>query len=215
MNIQNLQWGSGRRAAISLFLLLVGLVPAPTSLAEKCRLEGRVTDVFGHVIPGAEIVLTDLVGNKIRQAESSRDGEFSLHRLPVGSLAMVVTYAGFLPAHFQIDCRRGDRERLDVGLHVVDLTDSPGCHLSGSVVREGSETPLASVLIKAFGAFDPQLAFATFTGREGRFELRIDDAAQYLVFAQAPGFVVQAEGLLCNAGASKTINFAVVTDSGF
>lgn len=209
MNFQTSQWRTRHQAVLGLFLLLVGTVPAPQALAEKGRLEGRVTDLFGGVIPGAEIVLTDPAGKKIRETESAKDGEFSLRLLPVGSLALVVTFDGFVPARFQIDLRRGERKQLDVGLHVVDFTDSPGCHLSGRVVREGRGTPLAGVWIKAFGAFDPQLAFAAVTGREGRFELRIDQAAQYLVFAQAPGFVVRAKGLLCNGGASKSVRFAL------
>jgi hypothetical protein len=103
-------------------LLAVVLLASASALAqtEKATLRGTITDQSAGVIPGADIVLTDLATNvDIRQLISDSNGLFEIAGLAPGSYRVKVDMAGFrsfVASDVKLD--GGQTRRLDVVLQV-------------------------------------------------------------------------------------------------
>lgn len=63
--------------------------------------------------------------------------------------------------------------------------------------------------MKAVAAFDKGLEFSAVARRDGRFSLDIDRAAQYLVVAHFPGFLVRSKEIVCQVSPQPTLLFSL------
>ncbi|RPJ59001.1 MAG: hypothetical protein EHM23_15605 [Acidobacteria bacterium] len=105
------------RAYLVVFLLLAGTAVAQT---EKSTLRGTVTDQSGAIIPGADIVLTDLATNvEVRRLVSDNNGNFEIPDLKPGTYRVKVDLAGFRSFVAEgVKLDGGQTRRLDVPLQV-------------------------------------------------------------------------------------------------
>ncbi len=101
-------------------LLLILVLSAVTAFAqtEKATLRGTVTDQSGAIVPGVEIVVTDLTTNvEARRSLSDGNGNFEIPDLKPGTYRVRVEMSGFRPFV-------ADDLKLDAGLvrrHDINL----------------------------------------------------------------------------------------------
>jgi hypothetical protein len=105
-----------------------------------------------------------------------------------------------------VELGKGEKRSLDIALDLVDLTGPSYCRVSGHVSRKKNGEAVHGATVKAISAFDPKRKFSTTTARDGYFELKLP-AAQYLIFAYWPGFIIDVDGLVCQEGVDASINF--------
>ncbi len=105
------------RVFLVVLLLLAGTAVAQT---EKSTLRGTVTDQSGGVIPGADIVITDLATNvEVRRLISDSNGNYEIPDLKPGRYRVKVDLSGFrtfVAEDVKLD--GGQTRRLDVPLQV-------------------------------------------------------------------------------------------------
>lgn len=187
------------RKLVSLIYAILALSLALCALAadNNYKLEGRITDLFGNVIPGAKVVAFDSSNREIGEVTSDDEGRYFFRVLPEVTNRLRISYDGFTTVEYPLSLSLDGKRRLDVGLHLIDLADSPGCRLRGQLLCTDPKDTVANIRIKGIGAFDPNLTFAIRSDSDGHFEVDIEEAAEYIVFAQAPDFPLRPIGVHC------------------
>jgi len=118
-----------------LVLLCVFSAQAQLSTAS---LKGTVTDASGAVVPGADVVATQVQTNYTARVVSDDAGLFSLPSLPVGPYKLKVTAKGFAPyeqtgivltvsqvANFQVALKvGGEEQKIEVNADVSTVQTS-------------------------------------------------------------------------------------------
>jgi hypothetical protein len=96
------------RIRLLIFFLIISAVIA-LAQTEKATLRGTVADPSRLVVPGAEIVVTDLATNiEVRRFISDTNGNYEVPDLRPGTYRVKVEMAGFRPYV-------ADSPRLDAG----------------------------------------------------------------------------------------------------
>ncbi len=121
-----------KSVASLLFVLSILLFPAPSNAqTSRASLRGRVTNATGAEIPGAQIRLTHIDTNEMREAAATADGEFTLSQLPPGAYRLEVESTGYGKYAKQFELQVNQIQRLDVVLEVgplpvevVDVSDN-------------------------------------------------------------------------------------------
>jgi hypothetical protein len=83
------------RLAVSLIILLVCLITSCVSQTETATVSGRISDEQGAVVPGAELVLTNVDTNLKTQQTSNKDGLYVFAGLKPGRYILAVSKGGF------------------------------------------------------------------------------------------------------------------------
>jgi len=131
-----------KRIVAMLSLLTAGAVLAMPVQDAGARLEGRVTDVSGGPLPGAQITAREVDGTK-HATVTDAQGAFSLS-LPVGSYAVRVTLASFeTEERRDVRVQAGKTTRLDVTLRVAEIDEAV------TVVAEVAPAPLRKDRLQA------------------------------------------------------------------
>jgi len=88
------------------------------------RINGRVTDATGAVIPGAEIRVTQTDTNAVRTTTSGEDGSYVLADLPIGPYTLDARKEGFTKYRQSgIVLQVGSNATIDVPLSVGNVTE--------------------------------------------------------------------------------------------
>lgn len=124
----------------------LGATPDGADGGKSSRLEGRVTDLFGMALKGTEIQLVHTIGKPSREILTDSNGDFSFRRLAAGSYQLRASLPGFKAKTLEVELKTQQVRRVDLGLHLVQLTDDPLCRVTGRVVREGGDEPLPGSL---------------------------------------------------------------------
>jgi hypothetical protein len=152
----------------------------------KGTLNGTVTDQTGALIPGATIVVTNMLTGETKELVSAADGGYTVPFLPVGNYSIAVTQHGFKSktqsgitlttdqiATVNIQLQLGDvTQHVDVSAEAEMLNTTTGA--IGQVVNQSSvnELPLngrnpAQLVFLAPGAIDGTITGATATPGSG------------------------------------------------
>jgi hypothetical protein len=95
----NAELRSDRRSAwvigLLFLLLLATATPIKAQSPELARVSGTVLDVSGGAVAGAEVMLTEIDGSRVRAVVTGPDGTFAFAALPAGSYVLTVTAMGF------------------------------------------------------------------------------------------------------------------------
>ena len=83
-----------RAFGLSLFFLFA---TAPSVLAQRAQLTGRVTDGAGAIVPGVQVVATNLNTGVSREGLSNDEGYYTIPLLPPGEYRLSVRKDGFKP----------------------------------------------------------------------------------------------------------------------
>jgi TonB-dependent receptor len=102
---------------IALFAASLLTILSTISLAQNGRgiIVGRVTDIAGAVLQGAEIRLAPQAATAVSNAV----GEFTITNLSPGSYTVTVTYVGFSPFTAKVDVTAGQTARMAAALSVA------------------------------------------------------------------------------------------------
>lgn len=96
---------AGSKWVISLFVTLLVLVlavsVAPAQSSGTSTLQGTVTDSTGAVVPGAEVIITNVGTGVSRTATSNENGFYSAQSLQGGDYRLTITKAGFKKSRVQ------------------------------------------------------------------------------------------------------------------
>jgi hypothetical protein len=94
-------------------LLLFGHTSQSWAQARTGAISGRVTDVTGAVLKGAQVALEAQAISVV----SNDQGLFFINGLAAGPYTLTVTYVGYFYSHFQVDAQGS--VRIAQGLNVV------------------------------------------------------------------------------------------------
>jgi len=107
---------SPSRAVFAALLAITALGSFPVA-AQTAQLSGRVLDVRGEPLPGAEVVLRDPEGGSVRfGAVSTSDGTFLIHNVLPGGYALRVSFLGYETYEAAVQLPPGERLQLEVAL---------------------------------------------------------------------------------------------------
>ena len=140
-------WASRLPSLVFLSLVLILGCSMPASAQSEWR--GRIIDVNGAVVPGAQIVINK-DGRTISSIVSDRDGRFSLPYDDAEYLLTVIA-DGFATANQTVVITREKASAVDVILQVspysatVTVTDSAGYQAAGFSTALKSSLPLRDV----------------------------------------------------------------------
>ncbi len=184
-------WRFGRTFGLLLLLLTA---KAQESL---CRLDGRVVDLAGNVLEGAQVILTNSAGRVVDQ-RAAVNGKFTFAGIEPGTLRMNVTAPGFHSEHRIVVLRAGDVVHLDIGLFVGRVGDPPTIRVDG-MVRTPDGKPASGAVVTVRPTWNSRLAIRTSTNRSGHYSVRLALGGQYEFHARAKdetsGVVVALFGL--------------------
>jgi hypothetical protein len=124
------------------------LIPASPLLAQDARgkLVGRILDASSAVVPGAEIVATQVEMNTHVDAVSNADGNYTLPYLLPGIYRVDVKAKGFKEySRHPIDIRVGDTVTLDIKLDVGNVSEKIDVVAEASLL-EASTASMAQVV---------------------------------------------------------------------
>jgi len=140
------------------------------TLANGMILSGRVVDIDGEAVPGAELSLTFWASNKgygsREPAEIDAQGRFEIRAVPRGHRYSVRARAdGYGEPSVEVQKGRTVRERIELESLVLQVAN---LRVSGVVVDE-LDRPVANVRVSGYG--DGQPHRETYADTRGRFTL--------------------------------------------
>jgi hypothetical protein len=180
-------------------LLMDALDPTQSAAAFASRTRGSVVGFVTSQIPGDEMgVLVEIEGTSLR-ARTLEDGSYEIINVEPGEYNVLFSRPGYATQTVAAVVRAGDRSELPT-VRLVSSADPAVAALSG-------EEPTADRVL--FGTVEVLLADGTFPNdftavrvvlegtshsatpdRMGRFEMRGLPAGEYVVAANAPGFIL-------------------------
>ena len=107
------------RTSLPLFIFLATLAsgPPPTAASPSANLNGVVySDATNQRIPHASVWLCDDGGNRLLEAVTSQNGEFSFPGLHAGAYILKITAPGFVPLEMNVDVNFGTEHGISIFL---------------------------------------------------------------------------------------------------
>jgi hypothetical protein len=127
--------------------ILTALVASSALYAQVTgSITGRVTDGSAAVVPGAEVVATNVATNFVQRAMSDGAGEYHLLALSPGSYTVTISATGFQTfTTTGIDVKVNDQLRIDAALKIGGHEESVSVE-ANSVQVEADSTQLGGVI---------------------------------------------------------------------
>lgn len=144
----------------SLFLptvALLGMSLAREQVQERshCQfpsLSGKVVDSSFLPLPGVEVVLKDLVGQRVRTVNVGQDGNYLVCCLPDGEYSLSFQFPGFLTNHTIVNYRYPHTLVVDQLMSVETTRFYEPHDMTFLVVDARTSEPLAGVEIQVAGS---------------------------------------------------------------
>jgi hypothetical protein len=103
------------------FILLVLACSSASAQTHRASVRGRVVNVNGGEVAGANIKLVQEATNEARQVSTGAEGEFVISQLPPGSYRLEIESAGYGRYARQFELQVNQIQRIDVTLEVGQL----------------------------------------------------------------------------------------------
>lgn len=182
--------GTGIAIILALSMPLIAKQPAETG-----TIRGRVTDLFGSSVSGADIEVLAETSQKRFQTKTDGNGNYELSNVPAGQLTIRINSVGFLREERSIRLANDETVLVDFGLEAGRLTDLPVIKVSGTVYGP-KDVPLRDAAIEIRSAFKNSIVFVGRTDAQGRYLLEVHTPGQYIVSASKPGYVISTKAVL-------------------
>jgi hypothetical protein len=130
---------------ISLFCVLCVLILAAPLAAQDARgsIVGRVTDISGAVVPGAEVRAINVATGVAASSRTNQSGNYTLPYLPPGIYTVSTEMTGFKRfVRENVQVRVNDVVQLDIPMELGDVTEA---------VQVTAETPLLTTTEASLG----------------------------------------------------------------
>lgn len=187
-----MRWTVSAICALLLFSLCV--TAGAGSGGGSPRLRGRITDLLGIPIRGAEVEVVAAGSSQRFKARSREDGSYDLEGLPTGQVTASVSSPGFVPESSTVLLRPAEVSRLEVGLEVITITDEPPIDVSGEV-RDHKGKPLPEAGVTLVCVFNRRIVLRGTTDQDGRYRITAKSPGQYIIYASKPEFSADASTL--------------------
>lgn len=158
------------------------------------KIKGRVLDLFGNPIVGAE-VLVSRNGEIDRRLVSNQEGSYEANGLPAGTYAISANLRGFHRANRNAYLGPGEHIVADLGLRPGRLGPVEREGIVVGNVRQSNGKGVEDTTITLMSAFNEEIREQTYTDTAGRFELKIAESGQYLIYVSKPGFRVAVKAM--------------------
>ena len=139
--------GNSFRTAFFVLTFLMVLVVPVIAQTPTGRIEGRVTDATGGVLPGATVTATNLGTSLMRTDVSDVHGGYSIPALPVGDYRIVVDLSGFAHQESRITLTVTQVARIDFKLRLGATSETVTVTAAAPVIDK--TTSQISTLIDA------------------------------------------------------------------
>ncbi|HZQ92132.1 MAG TPA: carboxypeptidase-like regulatory domain-containing protein [Terriglobales bacterium] len=181
-------------AILGLLAISPHAYSSPASLGS---IEGKVTDLFGRSISSAkvEVMWPQLPGINRLSTVSDKNGAYKLLSVRQGDITISVISPGFHEEQRSFYLSPGEKRILNVGLRVGELTDFPSLKVTGAV-HSTNGVAMRNADVTIMNCFNEQLGKQVKTDHEGKYQVELSRAGQYLVYASAPGFSVAVTTLV-------------------
>ena len=137
------RFGRGMSFYLAASLLVLMIVASPGKAQEfRGSIVGRVTDIKGALVPGAQVKVTSPATNISNTTMTDEAGNYSLPYLPAGRYAVSVEAKGFKVLALQqpVELRVGDRLTLDLVLEVGEVSESVTVTTEAPLLEAGNAT---------------------------------------------------------------------------
>ncbi len=187
----------------TLLRLVLGIwLLAGLPLLAAGTLAGKVTLAGGRTaIAGAMVTATGTTGSFT--AVSASSGAYTLS-LPASTYTVACEATGFTPSLQTVEVRDRGRTKLDIALARVVITTGT---LAGTITSSGNGTPLVGASV----SLSPG-TLRTETDALGHFALPALVAGAYTATVAMDGFVAVTRPVAISAGATATLDVALVPD---
>jgi hypothetical protein len=187
-------------AYILLSLALYGHEPWLDQEIKRVNLRGRVTDLYGNVIPEAAIDL--IVENDKDKAtfstKANSEGRYEFKDLPRGMMIVTVKMRGFEEERVSIAPTR-EALIVDIGLVVGTLFSERPSEVSGTV-KQDDGVAMSEATVTIVNAFNYRITQKVRTDGSGKYTLAIAYPGQYTIYASKDGFANDTRGIAVPPG---------------
>lgn len=187
-----------------ILLLILALVTMPLwGQADRATISGTVTDSSGAVLPGVEVLATNVQTGVQTRAITNDVGNYSLLNIPIGTYRVAFSLPGFkIFERTDFSVTTGQKTRLDVALQVGELTETITIAANSELID--TDSPLVATTMQSDVITDLPLSFdggravenfayAVTPGAEG------DNWTSFLVGGQAFSKEVLIDGISATA----------------
>ncbi len=143
-----------------ILLLILALAAVPVwGQADRATISGTVTDPSGAVLPGVDVVATNVQTGVQTRAITNEVGNYSLLNIPIGTYQISIALPGF-KTYERTDYKvtTGQKARLDVALQVGELTETITIAANSELID--TDSPLVSTTMQSEVITDLPLSFA-------------------------------------------------------
>ncbi len=158
------------------------------------KIDGRVLDLFGNPIAGAE-VLVSRNGEIKRRLVSNQEGSYEASGLPPGTYGISANLRGFHRANRNAYLGPGEHIVADLGLRPGRLGPVEREAIVAGNVRQSNGKGVEGATITLMSAFNEEIREQTYANTAGRFELKVAESGQYIVYVSKPGFGVAVKAM--------------------
>lgn len=148
-----------RDYTVPILLVLILAGGLAWGQADRANILGTVTDATGALLPGVEIVATNLQTGVQTRGLTNDVGNYSLINLPIGSYQVSFALPGFKTfERTNFTVTTGQRARLDVTLEIGELSETITISANSALIQ--SESPIVSTTMQSDVITDLPLSFA-------------------------------------------------------
>lgn len=202
------------RILIFLFALFL-TVPAVMGQDEApASVQGRISTLWGEPLEEAEVSfyllewdkgqIVSAEGRFIQRAVTDKQGNYKVSNLPWGQYRIRVVLRGLGNAEaWRFYLWRGANRVFDMGIPIGYDHHLAQVIVNG-VVRDTNKVAIAGATVTLISAFDSSRFDQVKTDKEGRYEFKLIQPGQYILYAAKPGFIVSAVSVDLGNGSKET-----------
>ena len=124
-----------------LWIWFIVLVVVMGGIAQSAELRGVVKDeATGEVLPGANVVISDIQGNPVGGAAADVDGAYRITQLPGGKFLVTCSYLGYAEKQQVVDLAEGEVKTLNFALKEMPLSTDVVVITAGRKAEKASES---------------------------------------------------------------------------
>jgi protocatechuate 3,4-dioxygenase beta subunit len=168
--------------ALGILFLLLNLRGQESS----CQLDGRIVDILGSAIEGAQVSLANTSGEIVASKSTDADGRFAFPGIVPGTYRIDAYEQGFRrESRTAVLASPGDRLSVHIGLIVARITDAGTVRVSGTV-RTAEGRPVFHAAVTVRPLWNSRFAVSTSTNAHGRYSVDLDQPGPYEIHVRAP-----------------------------
>ena len=182
------------RTLLTTTILIASFVFASGQEGATGRIKGRIIDLFGNPIAGAQVLITTN-GTIERRLVTDQNGTYEADGLPAANYSISTSLRGFHTANRSAYLGPGEQIVIELGLQPGRLGPVERVTVVTGSVRQSDGKRVEGATITMMSAFNQEIREQTDATSAGRFELKIAEPGQYVIYVSKPGFGVDVKAI--------------------